>query len=67
MAEELPRANVLEQEGIADGDFAEASRNWRIALASSADLHLAYLSELHTAEDCLARRLDPLDSDPSLR
>lgn len=64
VAEEIPLADVLRQEGIQESDWTAADAAWKQALAESPDLMLAYFGKRRDAEDALSRRIDPLDQDP---
>lgn len=65
LAEQIQLAQVLAQEQIADADWAEAERAWRQAIAESYDLQMQHIQKRRVAEDCLARKTEPLESDPS--
>lgn len=63
LAEGLPLGEVLAQEQIPAPAWPEADRAWREALADSPDLLLRYLRSRRRAEDCLDRRVAPLEDD----
>ncbi|MFO0614819.1 MAG: hypothetical protein U0414_19685 [Polyangiaceae bacterium] len=64
IAEGYPLDDVLAQEGIPADVWTVAARTWPKAFAESADLHLELIRKRRVAEDCLVRRLAPLDEDP---
>ncbi|MFO0553182.1 MAG: hypothetical protein U0271_32640 [Polyangiaceae bacterium] len=55
---------VLEQEEVAEKEWPLVQRSWREIVATSLPDRLAYTRVCHTAEDCLAREIDPLSQDP---
>lgn len=63
VAEGLPLSAVLAQEQIDEKTWAEADRAWKSALVEAPDLQLRYLHRRCQAEDCLARRIEPLGED----
>lgn len=64
LAEKLPLPEILTQEQIESEAWPKAERAWRQALVESTDLQLTYMDKRRTAEDCLARKLDPVDREP---
>jgi hypothetical protein len=65
LGEDIPLRDVLAQEHIDEAAWPAADRAWKEALVGSVDLHLRYLRLVRQAEDCLSRRLEPLDEDPA--
>lgn len=63
LAEGLPMREVLEQEQLTPEGWAPADRAWKEAFVEAPDLHLRYTRLRRQAEDCLSRRVDPLDDD----
>jgi len=63
LAEDLALEDVLAQEQIEPERWSEADRAWKRALAESSDLLLLYMQRRRQAEDCLARKIEPLDED----
>jgi hypothetical protein len=63
LAEGIPLADVLQQEGIAEADWKVADKKWREALSSSPDLQMEYARKRMEAEDALARKIDPVEDD----
>jgi hypothetical protein len=64
VAEGIPLAAVLAQEGISETEWPAAERVWRQAIASSPELQISLVHKRREAEDALARPIDPLDADP---
>jgi hypothetical protein len=56
---------VLAREGLSPEEWPDVARLWRTTLAQEPFLLFRYLELRHEAEDCLARRIDPLDDEPS--
>lgn len=65
LAEQIQLGQVLAQEQIADADWPDAERAWRQAIAESQDLQMQHIQKRRVAEDCLARKTEPLESDPA--
>jgi len=63
LAEDLPLAEVLAQEGIEEASWTNANKQWRVAIADGPDLQVKYLQKRRVAEDCLRRPIEPLDDD----
>lgn len=64
LAENLPLARVLEQEQVEEADYRDGEIHWRKEIAESIPLQLEYTAKLRIAEDCLARKLNPISDDP---
>jgi len=56
-------AAVLAQERVPEGAWPRAARAWREAIGESAALQLEHIKARRTAEDVLARAVEPLGSD----
>lgn len=65
LAERLPLPEILAQEQIPEADWPGAERAWRRAIAESYDLQMVHVQKRRVAEDCLARKTAPLESDPA--
>lgn len=65
LADGINLDEVLAQEQIDAAAWPEAERLWRQCIAESADLQLDHANVRRVAEDCLARALAPLDTDPA--
>ena len=65
LAEGLPLREILAQERIEQAAWIEADRAWKEAIVDSPDLQLRHLQLRRQAEDCLGRRVEPLDDDPA--
>lgn len=65
LADGISLDEVLAQEQIDAAAWPDAERLWRQCIAESADLQLDHANARRVAEDCLARELAPLDSDPA--
>jgi hypothetical protein len=63
LAENIPLDKVLAQEKIDPASWPVAERGWREAMSQSPDVHIAYMQKRRQAEDCLARPIEPLESD----
>ena len=63
LAENISLAEVLAQEQIKERRFREAEPIWRERIADSMELQLQYMQKLRIAEDCLARKLSPIEDD----
>lgn len=64
LAEEIPLAEVLAQEGIAATEWSSADTKWKQALAGAPDLQLKYAQKRRQAEDALGRDISPISEDP---
>jgi hypothetical protein len=64
LAEGFELAEVLEQEVISTEQWIEGSRVWPNLIAGSTDVYLELIEKRRVAEDCLGRKLAPLDDDP---
>lgn len=64
LAEEIPLADVLAQEGIPEDDWRSADPKWKQTLASAPDLQLKYAQKRRQAEDALGRNISPVSEDP---
>lgn len=65
IAEKISLAEVLAQERIDPATWPAAERAWRQAIAGSQELQLQHIQKRRIAEDCLARKTEPLDTDPA--
>ncbi|MFO0611418.1 MAG: hypothetical protein U0414_02435 [Polyangiaceae bacterium] len=63
--EKLPLEEILKQEKIAPDAWGTGEKAWRVALAGSPDLQLAYAAKVREAEDHLRRPCPPYDDDPA--
>lgn len=63
LAEKLALSDVLAQEQVAEAAFRAAQPIWRQRIADSMETQLAYMEKLRVAEDCLARKLTPIEDD----
>jgi hypothetical protein len=63
IAEKIPLADVLLQEGVDDAAWADAERAWRQMIAGAPDLQLRFAALRREAEDCLMREVEPLATD----
>lgn len=64
-AESIPLDRVLAQEHLAVDVWKAAAAAWREAIADSPSLQIELVRLRRIAEDCLHRRIDPLDGDPA--
>lgn len=64
LAEEIPLAEVLAQEGISESDWSSADPKWKQALVNAPDLQLKYVQKRRQAEDALGRTISPVSDDP---
>ncbi len=65
LAEGLGLREVLGQEQLDEPGWPPADRAWKEAFVEAPDLHLRYMRFRRQAEDCLSRKVEPLDDDPS--
>src|SRR5262249_5733336 len=65
LAEGIALHEVLAQEHVEEAAWPAADRAWKEALAESPDLQLRYMRLRRQAEDCLSRRIEPLEDDPA--
>lgn len=65
VAENIALADVLAQEQIDATAWPDAERAWREAIVGAPDLQLQLVQKRRIAEDCLSRKIEPLDADPA--
>jgi hypothetical protein len=56
---------VLEQEEVDEAAFRVGERAWRARIAESLPTQLEYTEKYRVAQDCLARKLAPVEDDPA--
>jgi hypothetical protein len=65
LAEGVALREVLAQERIDEEAWPAADRAWKEAFVEAPDLLLRYMQLRRKAEDCLSRRIEPLEDDPA--
>lgn len=65
LEEQIPLAEVLEQEQVDEAAFRAGERAWRARIAESLPTQLEYTEKYRVAQDCLARKLAPVEDDPA--
>lgn len=65
LEEPIPLAEVLEQEEVDEAAFRVGERAWRARIAESLPTQLEYTEKYRVAQDCLARKLAPVEDDPA--
>ncbi|MFO0615667.1 MAG: hypothetical protein U0414_23940 [Polyangiaceae bacterium] len=61
----LPLARVLAQEQIDAATWPAAARAWSEAIAGSSEVLIEHMQKRRIADDCLARKISPLEDDPA--